>query len=75
MTVTVHPLAKSLLVVLGLWGARRIYLARRRAQNAALRQKVDPVKTWEGEGGAVPVSSNRTAALVNPLPGDVRGAG
>lgn len=29
-------------------------------------RQADPVQTWEGEGGAVPVTPNRTAAQVGP---------
>jgi hypothetical protein len=75
MTVTVHPLAKSLLAVLGLLAARQLFVARRRALRDPHPRKPDPVKTWENEGGAVPVSSHRTAAAVNPLPGGEQGAG
>lgn len=27
----------------------------------------DPIEAWEGEGGAVPVAANRTAAQVAPF--------
>jgi hypothetical protein len=66
--MSASPLTKTLLLALGLWGAQRVLLARRRRQHVMRRQKNEAVRTWEGEGGAVPVSSNRTAAAVTPAP-------
>lgn len=39
---------------------------RREAQRRALRTKPEFVRTWEEEGGAVPLRSGRTAQQVTP---------
>jgi hypothetical protein len=59
-----------LLVVLALLGAQRLLEARRRRREMLRLQKREALQAWEGEGGAVPVSSNRTAAAVTPTRAD-----
>jgi hypothetical protein len=59
-----------LLVVLALLGAQRLLDARRRRREMFRLQKREALQAWEGEGGAVPVSSNRTAAAVTPTGAD-----
>jgi hypothetical protein len=39
---------------------------RRREQNMRSPANPEPLQTWEGEGGAVPVGGGRTAAQVEP---------
>jgi hypothetical protein len=66
--MSMHPVAKTLLIVFSVWGAQQIMQARRRRQQALRKQGHEAVRAWEGEGGAVPVSDHRTAAAVSPLP-------
>jgi hypothetical protein len=51
------------IAVLGL-GARHFYLHRKNKGKRNLEEK--KLEVWEGEGGAVPVSRERTAAQVSP---------
>lgn len=69
MTIQIHPLAKTAFIVLGLLGGLQLLQAGRRRRLAQRGQKQQPLQTWEGEGGAVPVSSNRIAAEVAPSGG------
>jgi hypothetical protein len=39
---------------------------RREAERRTLRVKPEPLQTWEGEGGAVPLRTGRTAQQVTP---------
>lgn len=39
---------------------------RREQERRALSAKPEPVQTWEGEGGAVPLRTGRTAQQVTP---------
>jgi len=63
--VTIRPLAKVLLVGLALLGASQI-LQIQRSRRAIGSQGRSALQTWEGEGGAVPVSTHSTAAEVTP---------
>lgn len=53
-------------------GAAALYagmaMTRRNHQMRRQRIREEPVNRWEGEGGAVPIETNRTAAQVNPPP-------
>ena len=44
---------------------------RREADRSALRAKPEPLQTWEGEGGAVPLRTGRTAQQVTPTSADL----
>lgn len=68
--MSIHPIAKSFLVALALLGTQQFLEARRRRREALRAQKHEALQAWEGEGGAVPVSSHRTAAAVAPTRGD-----
>jgi hypothetical protein len=59
-----------LLVVLAVLGAQQFLEARRRRRDMLRAQKHEALQAWEGEGGAVPVGSNRTAAAVTPTRAD-----
>lgn len=39
---------------------------RNERERRALRGQSEPLQTWEGEGGAVPVGTGRTAQQVTP---------
>ena len=39
---------------------------RRERERCASRAKPEPLQTWEGEGGAVPLRTGRTAQQVTP---------
>lgn len=39
---------------------------RRERERVASRAKPEPLQTWEGEGGAVPLRTGRTAQQVTP---------
>ena len=39
---------------------------RRESERRTLRVKPEPLQTWEGEGGAVPLRTGRTAQQVTP---------
>lgn len=59
---------RPLILIAGIGGL--IYFGRRwmRSSRVARSQRErEPIQRWEGEGGAVPVASNRTAAQVSPL--------
>jgi len=66
--MSMHPVAKSLLIVLSVWGVQQIMQAHRRRQQTLRKQGHEAVRAWEGEGGAVPINDHRTAATVSPLP-------
>ena len=66
--MSMHPIAKTLLIVLSVWGVQQVMQARRRRQQTLHTQGHEAVRAWEGEGGAVPISDHRTAATVSPLP-------
>lgn len=68
--MSIRPLAKSFLVALALLGTQQFLEARRRRREAQRIQKHEALQAWEGEGGAVPVGSHRTAAAVAPARGD-----
>jgi hypothetical protein len=67
--MSIHPVAKTLLILFGVWGTQQLVQAHRRREAARPRSNRAAVQTWEGEGGAVPVSDHRTAAEVSPKPG------
>ena len=43
---------------------------RREDARRSLRTKPEPLQTWEGEGGAVPLRTGRTAQQVTPSSAD-----
>ena len=56
-----------LVVVSGAWGVKQLLdLAQSRRRQL---QNREAMTTWEGEGGAVPVATNRIASQVRPAPG------
>ena len=59
--------ALTLLVMTsGAWGVKQLLdLAQSRRKHLETREAVT---TWEGEGGAVPVATNRIASQVRPAP-------
>jgi hypothetical protein len=73
-TMSIHPVAKTLLVVLSVWGAQQVLQARRRRAQTMRERNFEAEQAWEGEGGAVPVSSHRTAAEVTPTQSGRSGA-
>lgn len=49
----------------GFWTIQQLMHARR-ARHATPARKPEAIENWEGEGGAVPLGTNRTAAAVTP---------
>ena len=73
--MSIRPIAQSLLVALAVLATRQFFEARRQRGLALRAQKRDALQAWEGEGGAVPVSTHRTAAVVAPVHADGHGPG
>ena len=65
MHVSIHPLVKAALIFFGVLTAQQVLRARRN-RDRSVQQKHAAVQAWESEGGAVPVSNHRTAAVVTP---------
>jgi hypothetical protein len=65
---------RSLVLIAGvaglIAGASLATHRRRERDRRALNAKPEPVQTWEGEGGAVPMTSGRTAQQVSPSSAD-----
>lgn len=57
--------ARSILLFLAVLTAVQILQSRQRRRSITT-QKREALQAWEGEGGAVPVSTHRTAAAVTP---------
>ncbi len=68
-----RTITRFALLAAGLWTLQQLMHARR-ARHAIPARKPADIESWEGEGGAVPVGTNRTAAAVTPgaSAGDVR---
>lgn len=53
----------TVIALVGVALGARHFLGHRSRRNA---QRTDSIQTWESEGGAVPIASNRTAAQIAP---------
>jgi hypothetical protein len=60
-----RTLSRFALLAAGLWTIQQLVHARR-ARHAVPARKPEAIESWEGEGGAVPLGTNRTAAAVTP---------
>lgn len=63
----VRTMERLAVLAAAVW-AVRVFVRAQRDQRAVPARKPEPIEAWEGEGGAVPVGPNRTAAAVTPLP-------
>ena len=63
--------SRSVLLLIAVLSAIQILQSRHRRRRSISAQKREALQAWEGEGGAVPVSSHRTAATVTPARGSV----
>ncbi|HUL67151.1 MAG TPA: hypothetical protein VLW55_21325 [Burkholderiaceae bacterium] len=64
--------ARSILLFLAVLSAVHVTQSRHRRRRSISSQKREALQAWEGEGGAVPVDSHRTAAVVTPADGSAR---
>lgn len=62
-----RPSTKSILLFLAVLSAVQILQSRHRRLRSLSAQKHEALQAWEAEGGAVPVSSHRTASAVTPV--------
>jgi len=56
---------RSILLFLAVFVAGQILQSRYQRRHSLRSQKREALQTWEGEGGAVPLDSHRTAATVS----------
>lgn len=60
-----RAISRFALLAAGVWAIQQMIQARHARRTIPVR-KPEAIQAWEGEGGAVPVGGNRTAAAVTP---------
>jgi hypothetical protein len=65
--------SRTVFLFLAVLSAVQILRSRQRRLRSITTQKHEALRAWEGEGGAVPVDSHRTAAAITPAHDSGRG--